>query len=57
MKFVAILVSFIISLSALSATSAEETTDTELRLDRICPYTSYSGNDINISITTRKSAS
>ena len=44
MKFVAILVSFIISLSALIATSAEETTDTELRLDRICPYTSYSGN-------------
>jgi hypothetical protein len=46
MKFVAILVSFIISLSALIATSAEETTDTELRLDRICPYTSYSGNEL-----------
>ena len=39
-----VLVSFIISLSVLSATSAEETADTELRLDRICPYTSYSGN-------------
>ena len=43
MKFVAILVSFIISLSALSAASVEETADTERRLDRICPYTTHAG--------------
>ena len=46
MKFVAILVSFIISLSALSAASVEETVDTERRLDRVCPYTTYAGETL-----------